>query len=390
MKTRIIIFITAFLFILNFLIPTTVLSSNGPPPDKKWKGEGEVLEFESIPTTTIKDILIGKIPEKTKTIWGTLNFPANAPAKNVPVMVILHGMGGIATHEEHWAEVFNSMGIATFMVDSNWARKKCKKENKEFKKAIKWCADIHRGMNRIVDGYRALEFLSKHPRINPDRIGCLGISLGARGCLYVNVKRFQKMWGTPGLDFAASVPFYPPCNVIWKEDDEITDTPIRIHIGELDTYLPFDSCVNYVDRLKAKGKDVDIKVYLDAHHGFDAKMIFRTQSGGTTTKMKVKDHNDGRCYYEENQELTVDQIGEKSIAVITQIGFNDWLNTATEKQKNKVFKWHKKGVKFGYRTALLRFDESCVSKSNTMAWNKEAATEAEKLVREFISATLLK
>jgi dienelactone hydrolase len=390
MKTRIIIFITAFLFALNFLIPTTVLSSNGPPPDKKWKGEGEVLEFESIPTTTIKDILIGKIPEKTKTIWGTLNFPANAPAKNVPVMVILHGMGGIATHEEHWAEVFNSMGIATFMVDSNWARKKCKKENKEFKKAIKWCADIHRGMNRIVDGYRALEFLSKHPRINPDRIGCLGISLGARGCLYVNVKRFQKMWGTPGLDFAASVPFYPPCNVIWKEDDEITDTPIRIHIGELDTYLPFDSCVNYVDRLKAKGKDVDIKVYLDAHHGFDAKMIFRTQSGGTTTKMKVKDHNDGRCYYEENQELTVDQIGEKSIAVITQIGFNDWLNTATEKQKNKVFKWHKKGVKFGYRTALLRFDESCVSKSNTMAWNKEAATEAEKLVREFISATLLK
>jgi dienelactone hydrolase len=282
------------------------------------------------------------------------------------------------------------MGIATFMVDSNWARKKCKKENKEFKKAIKWCADVHRGMNRIVDGYRALELLSKHPRINPDRIGCLGISLGARGCLYVNVKRFQNMWGIPGLDFAASVPFYPPCNVIWNEDDEITDTPIRIHIGELDTYLPFDSCVNYVDRLKAKGKDVDIKVYPDAHHGFDAKMIFRTQSGGTATKMKIKDHNDGRCYYEENQELTVDQIGEKSVAVITQIGFNDWLNTATEKQKNKLYKWHKKGVKYGWTISQLRFDESCVSKSTTMAYNEKAAVEAEKLVREFVTATLLK
>ena len=389
MKKILLILATVLLFVFNLVMPTEVLSSNGPPKDKKWKGEGEVLEFESIPTITIKDILTGKVPERTKTIWGTLNFPANAPAKDVPAMVILHGMGGIALHEEHWAKVFNSMGIATFMVDSNWARKKCKKEN-NFKKAIKWCADIHRGMNRIVDGYRALEFLSKHPRINPDRIGCLGISLGARGCLYLNVKRFQKMWGTPGLDFAASVPFYPPCNVTWKEDDEITDTPIRIHVGELDTYFPVDSCINYVDRLKAKGKDVDIKVYPDAHHGFDAKMIFITQSGGTKTKMKIKDHNDGRCYYEENQELTVDQIGEKSVAVITQIGFNDWLSTATEKQKNKLFKWHKKGVKYGWTISQLRFDESCVSKSTTMAYDEKAAIEAEKSVREFIASTLLK
>ena len=73
MKTRIIIFITAFLFTLNLLIPTTVLSS-GPPPAKKWKGEGEVLEFESIPVITVKDFLNGKVPEKTQTVWGTLIF----------------------------------------------------------------------------------------------------------------------------------------------------------------------------------------------------------------------------------------------------------------------------------------------------------------------------
>ena len=88
------------------------------------------------------------------------------------------------------------------MVDSNWARKKCKKENKEFKKSIlNGVPMLHRGMNRIVDGYRALELLSKHPRIDPDRIGCLGISLGARGCLYVNVKRFQKNVGNTWIRF---------------------------------------------------------------------------------------------------------------------------------------------------------------------------------------------
>jgi len=390
MKKLIIILVTAFLLISNLVIPTTVLSrEEGAPKPKEWKGEGTKIEFQSMPILTMKDFLNGVVPEKTKTIWGTLNFPANAPDKNVPVVVIMHGMGGIHESAEFWLSALNSMGLATFMVDSNWARKKCKKDS-NLKKDIPWCAAANRGMNRVIDGYGALKLLSNHPRIDPKRIGCLGISLGARGCLYLNVKRFQKMWGTPGLDYAASVPMYPPCNVIWNEDDEITDTPIRIHIGELDTYLPFDSCVNYVDRLKAKGKDVDIKVYPDAHHGFDAKMIFHKQGGGKSTKSKIKDHNDGRCYYEENQELTVDQIGEKSVAVITQIGFNDWLNTATEKQKNKLYKWHKKGVKYGWTISQLRFDESCVSKSTTMAWNEKAAAEAEKLVREFVAATLLK
>jgi len=384
MKKLIIILVTAFLLISNLVIPTTVLSrEEGAPKPKEWKGEGTKIEFQSMPILTIKDFLNGVVPEKTKTIWGTLNFPANAPDKNVPVVVIMHGMNGIDTSEEHWMKVFNSIGLATFMVDSNWARRKCKKEN-NFKKEIPWCAAANRGMNRVIDGYGALELLSNHPRIDPKRIGCLGISLGARGCLYLNVKRFQKMWGTPGLEFAASVPMYPPCNVIFKEDDEITNTPIRIHIGELDTYYPADTCVNYGERLRAKGKDVQVKVYPNAHHGFDAnpKSIFRGK-----TKMVVKDHNDGRCYYEENTELTEAQLGEDFHQILTQVGFNEWLASATEKKKEKLFKWHRKGNKYGYTNALILFDKSCTSKSNTIAYNKDAAEEAEQLIRDFIITT---
>ena len=383
MKKILLVLATVLLFVFNLVMPTEVLSSNGPPKDKKWKGEGEVLEFESIPTITIKDILTGKVPERTKTIWGTLNFPANAPAKNVPAMVILHGMGGIAIHEEHWMKVFNSMGIATFMVDSNWARKKCKKENKEFKKAIKWCADVHRGMNRIVDGYRALELLSKHPRIDPDKIGCLGISLGARGCLHLNVKRFQKMWGTPGLDYAASVPMYPPCNATFKDDDEITDTPIRIHLGELDTYFPVDSCVNYVARLKAKGKDVDIKLYPDTHHGFEGKIA------GKKT-WKVKGYNDGKCYYEENPSLPVAEMAPDDVAILSQIGFNEWYASATEQDKKKIFKRVKRRHKSGWRLPQVVFDKSCINNSTTNEYNEASRDEAERLVKEFFTATLLK
>ena len=385
MKKHIIILVTAFFLISNLVIPTTVLAQEkGPPKPKEWKGEGTKIEFPSMPTLTIKDFLEGKKPNRKITIWGTLKFPTNAPDKNVPVVVIMHGMGGINIWEEHWMNTFNSMGLATFMVDSNWARRNCKKDNK-FKKAIPWCAAINRGMNRIIDGYGALELLSKHPRIDPARIGCLGISLGARGCLYLNVKRFQKMWGTPGLEYAASVPMYPPCNVIFKEDDEITDTPIRIHIGELDTYLPFDSCVDYGERLRAKGKDVEVKVYPNAHHGFDAdpSSLFRGK-----TKMVMGGHNDGRCYYEENTELPYELMEEGDVTTISQIGFKEWLASATEKEKKKVFKRLKGRHKSGWRIAQFQFDKSCVSKSTTIAYNKDAAEEATKLISEFFNSTL--
>ena len=381
MKIKISIFLIICLIAFNLVIPTTVLSE-GPPKPKEWKGEGTKIEFLSMPTMTIKNFLNGVVPEKTLTIWGTLKFPANAAEKNVPVVVLLHGEGGINERHKHWMNVFNSMGIATFMVDSNWARRNCKKK---FKKANQWCSSVNRGMNRIIDGYGALELLSKHPRIDPKRIGCMGFSLGARGCLYLNVKRFQKMWGTPGLDYAASVPMYPPCNVKFNEDDEITDTPIRIHVGDLDTYFPYETCVNYVERLRAKGKDVEIKVYPGVHHSFEVKIT--TQHGPQTTfKQKVR-RNDGRCYYEENTALPVVEMAPDNVAAISQIGFNEWYVSATKKEKKKIFKKINLPHRFGWRFPQIDFDTSCIIKYQTNEYNKEAAEEATKLIKEFFTTT---
>jgi len=386
MKSRIIIFITAFLFVLNFLIPTTVLSS-GPPPAKKWKGEGEVLEFESIPVITVKDFLNGKVPEKTQTVWGTLNFPANAPDKNVPVVVVLHGGGGIHGSEEQWLSVFNSMGLATFMVDSNWPRRKCKKI---FKKAIPNCNNIHKGITRIVDARRALELLSKHPRIDPARIGCIGSSLGGIGCLYQSVKRFQKMWGAPGLEFAASVPMYPVCNFKYVEDDIMSDEPIRIHIGDLDQYGSAESCVKYVERLRLKEKDITITIYPGVHHAFDAKI---TGKDGPKTTFKQKGRFFSQCNFEENTDSSVlneENLGEGFQQILTQVGFNEWLASAEKKKIKKLFKYSKGGNKRGYANPTIVFDQSCVTKVGTNKYNKEAAEKVTGLVKEFFTTTLKK
>ena len=386
MKTRIIIFVTAFLFTLNFVIPTKVLSS-GPPPAKKWKGKGTKIEFQSIPVISVKDFLNGKVPEKTQTIWGTLNFPDNAPDKNVPVVVVLHGGGGIHNAEERWLSVLNSMGLATFMVDSNYPRRKCKKM---FKKAIPNCNDVHKGITRIVDARRALKLLSNHPRIDPARIGCIGSSLGGVGCLYQSVKRFQKMWGAPGLEFAASVPMYPVCHNKYLEDDEMSDEPIRIHIGELDQYGSAESCVKYVERLRLKGKDITVTVYPGAHHTFDSKIT--TQHGPQTT-FKQKGQFTAQCNFEENTDNSVlneENFGEGFHQILTQVGFNEWLASAEEKKIKKLFKWQKKGNKFGYVNPTIIFDRSCITKVGTNKYNKEASEKVTRLVKEFFTTTLKK
>ena len=136
-KILISILVTAFFLISNLATSTTVFSSDtGPPKEKEWKGEGEKIEFQSMPILTIKDFLNGVVPEKRNTIWGTLNFPATAADKNVPVVVLMHGMSGIGEAEEFLLSTLNNMGLATFMVDSNWGRKKCKKDS-NLKKDIK-------------------------------------------------------------------------------------------------------------------------------------------------------------------------------------------------------------------------------------------------------------
>jgi len=387
MKKNIIILVTAFLLKSNLEISTTALSQEGRPKPKEWKGEGTKIEFPSMPTLTIKDFLEGKIPEKKITIWGTLKFPANAPDKNVPVVVIMHGMGGINIWEEHWMNTFNSIGLATFMVDSNWPRRKCKKT---FKKAIPNCNDVHKGITRIVDARRALELLSKHPRIDPARIGCIGSSLGGIGCLYQSVERFQKMWGAPGLEFAASVPMYPVCNFKYIEDDEMSDEPIRIHIGELDQYGSAESCVKYVERLRLKGKDITVTVYPGVHHSFVTKI---SGPKGTMTTMKQKGRYFAQCNFEENTDSSVlneENLGEGFQQILTQVGFNEWLASAEEKKIKKLFKYAKGGNKRGYANPTIIFDKSCVTKAGTNKYDEAASKKVTRLVKEFFTTTLKK
>ena len=99
--------------------------------------------------------------------------------------------------------------------------------------------------------------------------------------------------------------------------------------------------------------------------------------------MKIRGHNDGRCYYEENASLPVKEMAPDDVAIITQIGFNEWYASATEKEKKKIFKRVRMRHKMGWRIPQIWHDRSCISKSTQMEYNKDASEEATRLVKEF-------
>jgi dienelactone hydrolase len=127
----------------------------------------------------------------------------------------------------------------------------------------------------IIDAYRALEVLARHPRIDPSRIVLMGFSRGGQSALYASLKRFHRMHGPEGLSFAAFIPLYANCATTFIDDDDLVDRPVRMFHGSADNYVPVAPCRSYVQRLRAKGRDVQLTEYADAGHVFDGK-AFKT------------------------------------------------------------------------------------------------------------------
>lgn len=225
------------------------------------------------------------------------------------------------------------MGVATFVIDSFTAR------------GIVSTSNDHSQLGRlamIIDAYRALELLAKHPRIDPARIALMGFSRGGQAALYASVKRFQYMHGPAGLGLATYIPFYPDCGTTYRHDEDVFDKPIRLFHGSADDYNPVALCRAYVERLKAKGKDALLTEYAGAAHAFDWQAL----------KKPVK----------QEKAQTVRQ------CQLTEAENGDIINVKTKEP--------------------FTYADPCVQRGVTIAYDEKASTEARKALREFVTATL--
>ncbi len=294
----------------------------------------EVLPIRST-TLTDQEFLLGRKDGKPVTLAGELRLP-RAGTDRLPVVILLHGSGGISSYVTDWEQDLLAMGVATFVIDSFSGRGITSVNNDQ--------SQIGRFV-QIEDAYRALEILEQHPRVDPARIVLMGFSRGGSATLYAAMKRFQRLHGpASGHEFAAYLAFYPTCNVTYRNDEDITAKPVRVFHGEADDYAPIAPCRAYVERLAANpGTDVKLTAYPDALHVFDWQAV----------KQPIK--------LPQAQTIRNCQLAETDNGQI--------MNVKTKQ--------------------LFTYSDACVERGPWIGYNQNASTEAREAVRQFIT-TLLK
>ena len=222
------------------------------------------VELHTFPSLTLSDqqFLSGATDGKPVTMTGELRIAQGTG--RLPVVILMHGSGGMGANIESWTKLFNAMGVSTFAIDGFTGRGGIVSVNTNQ-------ASLGR-LNFILDIYRALEVLAKHPRVDPGRIVLMGFSRGGQAALYASLNRFHQQWNKSGEQFAAYIPFYPDCATSYAGETEVAEKPIRIFHGIPDDYNPVASCKPYIERLREAGRDVVLTEYPDAQHGFDTPL----------------------------------------------------------------------------------------------------------------------
>jgi dienelactone hydrolase len=191
----------------------------------------------------------------TEKIFGFLFLPNDAaPGAKVPAMVVVHGSGGVTDRREgDWGRALSASGIAVLAIDSFTPR------------GVRSTVDDQSrvtGLQMLRDAYGGLAFLAARDTIDAERVGVMGMSKGGTVALDAADERTQRSG-----HFAAYVPFYPGCSTQFRNPR--MKGPILMLIGANDDYTGVKTCAEYVERIRAAGASVELKVYPGAHHGFD-------------------------------------------------------------------------------------------------------------------------
>lgn len=260
----------------------TVFSASLFASDEGFAAKTEIYSFDSV-TLTDQQFLTGATNGKAVVIAGELRLPPGTG--RFPAVILIHGSGGIGANIHLWAGELNRIGVATFIVDSFTGRGIVQTVTDQSQLGT---------LAMIGDAYRALTLLSKHGRINSSKIALMGTSKGGDVALHASIKRFQRMYGPAGVEFAAYISLYAPCNTTYLEGDDVSDRPIRMFHGAADNWVPVTSCRDYVKRLQDLGRDVRFTEYDGANHSFDNPLNAVHENPDAQVRAR-------RCQLEERQ-----------------------------------------------------------------------------------------
>ena len=210
----------------------------------------------------------------------------NSAGPSPAVVLLLSCNGNWRPLDERWGKPVSSWGYVTLTVDSFGSR------------GLKNTCGSGASDDLALDAYRALNFLTQQPSVDPDRVAALGFSQG--GWLVLSSVEHGIIEQTAKNKFRAAIAFYPPCR--WFKGN--MTVPTLILTGELDDWTPAEECGKLVEgrddygisRQKGQGVPIKLVVYPGAHHAFDAANL--------TTPISLLGH-----HLEFNQQATDQSIG---------------------------------------------------------------------------------
>ena len=228
------------------------------------KENQQIIVFESKNPFNFHDILNNLDNVSIQEVYGVLTYPIEKKEK-YPVVMGVAGSLGWSEHHYGYMERYREMGIATFTLHSFKSRGIESTVGEQVSVTIP---------SIVHDAYMALAALSSKGDIDINKVGITGWSLGGGVSLFSAWKPIKEII-SPDFQFAAHLPFYPPC-IVEPSKLEFTGSPIHILIGELDNWVPAEPCEEMMGSLKLDGYDAGITVYPNSHHSFDRNMEVKT------------------------------------------------------------------------------------------------------------------
>jgi dienelactone hydrolase len=184
---------------------------------------------------------------------GTLKLPPGSGP--FPVVIVLHGCGGLGSNQKLWAERLNGWGYAAFVLDSfgpRGVRSVCAAA----------AQPLVTSSDRASDVISAALWLRGQPGVDPDRIGVLGGSHGGSTAAWVTQAVYEQRY--PGL-LKASVDYYGGCRV----PETHGTVPLLALAGEADSWgMPAQTCQTFARKMRAD-QPFELHTYPGVVHAFD-------------------------------------------------------------------------------------------------------------------------
>ncbi len=217
---------------------------------------------------------------------GYVFMPTQPRAERSPAVVMMHGRQGaysanvknsgpynastLTKRHKMWGQHWSAMGYVAVLVDSFTPRgfpAGFGQGTYEDRPDV-----VNEVTIRPLDAYGALAYLRSRPDVAGDRIGVQGWSNGGSAALVTAATDAPGISNrTPQAEFRAALVFYAGCGLHQRYDAQVYKpyTTVLAFHGMDDKETSYRRCQQLVDRSRAMGGDISIKLYPGASHSFD-------------------------------------------------------------------------------------------------------------------------